>query len=156
MPLIFTVMVNSNGSVWAESIYDITMSTWCLNSDRNWPYESIKCDIQIQLEQSLDANLKPLNNTFHIIPRVSVHCLCGDVFLFVYNVNISLYLSLFCPACNIIWLWRRWMAYKASENHIKINIISKFPNQPMGDDSQYTECINYEYWNNSTAQFSIL
>lgn len=64
--------INANGSVWAESIADITMSTWCSNSNRNWPYDLIKCDIQMQLEHFSDAILMPLNNSFDIGPRVSI------------------------------------------------------------------------------------
>lgn len=46
------------------------MSTWCLNADQNWPYESIQCDIQMQLEHFSNAILVPLNETFSIVPRV--------------------------------------------------------------------------------------
>lgn len=71
LPLTYTVTVHSNGSVWAESMADITMTTWCLNADQNWPYESIKCEIQMQLEHFSSAILVPLNETFSIVPQVS-------------------------------------------------------------------------------------
>lgn len=84
LPLIYSVRVNANGSVWAESIADITMSTWCLNSNRNWPYETIECDIDMQLEHFADAILQPLNNSFHIVPRVGI-----DFVVYLLNISIQ-------------------------------------------------------------------
>lgn len=69
MPLVYTVILYANGSVWAESS-ETTFSTWCLNSHRNWPHELVKCDIQIQLESVTNVTLMPLNDSFYINPRV--------------------------------------------------------------------------------------
>lgn len=71
LPLHYTVTVFSNGSVWAESTLT-TFSTWCLNLERNWPYEAVSCSIQIQLDHFTSAKLIPLNKTFFILPRVCV------------------------------------------------------------------------------------
>lgn len=60
-----------NGSVWAEST-EITFSTWCWNTNRNWPHESVKCDIQIQLDHFANVTLKPLDKSFHIAPTVEI------------------------------------------------------------------------------------
>lgn len=72
LPLLYTVSIFSNGSVWAESTVTI-FSTWCLNLNQNWPYEIVSCNIQIQLDHLTIANLIPLNKTFYIIPRVRNH-----------------------------------------------------------------------------------
>lgn len=69
VPSSYMVQVFANGSVFAESL-EMTFSTWCLNSHKNWPHESVKCDIQIQLEPSANLTVMPLDNSFIIIPPV--------------------------------------------------------------------------------------
>ncbi|XP_031620035.1 acetylcholine receptor subunit beta-like 2 [Contarinia nasturtii] len=68
VPLSYTLMIFSNGSVWAET-NEIIFSTWCLNSHRDWPYEKVNCSIQIHLDHLTNATLIPLNNVFNVLPK---------------------------------------------------------------------------------------
>lgn len=60
LPIVYTATVLWNGTVYAES-KEIDFSTWCLNSNHNWPYEQLECDILLQLSQNENISLIPMN-----------------------------------------------------------------------------------------------
>lgn len=69
LPLFYATTIFSNGSIWVESTVT-TFSTWCRNLNQNWPYETVNCNIQIQLDHFTSATIIPLNKTFYTVSRV--------------------------------------------------------------------------------------
>lgn len=69
MPRFYTIIIFSNGSIWAES-NECTFSTWCLNQNRNWPYETVDCSIQLELDHSINAHLIQMDKKKSIVPMV--------------------------------------------------------------------------------------
>lgn len=68
----YLATILSNGSVWVESMGWSVISTWCFNANRNWPYDIVDCDIQIQLNNvEDDVTLAPLEEESFIVPKVS-------------------------------------------------------------------------------------
>lgn len=117
LALYYDITIFSNGSMWAESS-ESTFSTWCSNSNRNWPHEIVDCNIQIQLEHFIDAALVPLEKAFYIIPKVSKFIANH----FEINFMNSIQRQFITIEFAIIWFWWRWVAYNKSGNHINNSV----------------------------------
>lgn len=63
LPLMYSVTVTANGRIYAESNDSIT-STLCMNKHWNWPYESVECNLQLQLDDVIIIKLTPLKHDF--------------------------------------------------------------------------------------------
>lgn len=59
LPLMYSLTVTSSGHISAES-NDTIISTMCLKNQQNWPYESVECNLQIQLDDVVIIKVTPL------------------------------------------------------------------------------------------------
>lgn len=57
LPLMYSVTVTSNGHLFAES-NDSIISTLCPNKNWNWPYETVSCNLQLQIDEVIVMKLK--------------------------------------------------------------------------------------------------
>lgn len=60
LPTTYKLSVLSNGAVYAES-NELQFSTWCSNTNSDWPYEQIECNILAQLKQSEEIAIRVMN-----------------------------------------------------------------------------------------------
>lgn len=65
LPLMYSVTVTANGRVLAES-NDSIISTLCAKMHWHWPYESVECSLQLQLDGVNIVKLAPLKHDFSI------------------------------------------------------------------------------------------
>lgn len=63
LPLMYSATITSSGYIYAES-NDIIISTLCLKTQLFWLYESVECDVQIQLHEVAINKLLPLKYDF--------------------------------------------------------------------------------------------
>lgn len=63
LPLMYTVTVVSTGQLFAES-NDSTISTLCMHNNWNWAFETVNCNIIIQLDEVGVIHLAPLRKDF--------------------------------------------------------------------------------------------
>lgn len=63
LPLMYTVTVASTGQLFAES-NDSFISTLCSHNNWNWSYETINCNIIMQIDEVDVIRLAPLRSDF--------------------------------------------------------------------------------------------
>lgn len=63
LAIMYTVTVSATGQIFAES-NESAISTICLRNNWNWPFETVNCNIIVQLDEVIVVQLTPLQNDF--------------------------------------------------------------------------------------------